>query len=493
MIPALIVLSSAIPGVLIFILAEDSRTARITLNLSGAILKLLLIAYLFHGVSQGRTFDLRFALMPGYDFVLQANALALLFVSLSAVLWLLTTIYAIGYLEGSPNLSRFFGFFSLCVSATTGIALAANPLTFLIFYETLTLATYPLVVHHGDRESLAAGRTYLVYTLAGGAVVFLATMWLHSLAGPLAFTQGGALRATGATAHPDQLVAIFALFIAGFGVKTGLVPLHSWLPAAMVAPAPVSALLHAVAVVKAGAFGIMRVTYEVFGIELADDLGVLIPLSIVACVTIIYGSLRALAQDDLKKRLAYSTVSQVSYIVLGISLFGPLGTIGGLAHLVHQGIMKITLFFCAGSFAETLGVKKVSQMNGIGRRMPLTMIAFTITALGMIGIPPLVGFISKWYLGLGAVTALQPWVLAVLMASTLLNAAYFLPIIHVAWFRERTEPWPVDHGTPGVDGSWWLLAPPLVTAALTIILGLLAEMPFSVQTWAQLIVRREYL
>jgi multicomponent Na+:H+ antiporter subunit D len=221
----------------------------------------------------------------------------------------------------------------------------------------------------------------------------------------------------------------------------------------------------------------------------------LLPLAIVASVTIIWGSLRALFQDDLKRRLAYSTVSQVSYIVLGVALFGPLGTIGGLVHLVHQGIMKITLFFCAGNYAETLGIHKVSEMDGVGRRMPWTTLAFTVGAFGMIGVPPLAGFISKWHLGLGALEAGMPWALAVLAASSLLNAAYFLPILHRAWFRPANAAWPEEKILPqrGWETAPLLLIPTLATAAATLLVGLFAAGAFSPLAWAKLIAAREYL
>jgi multicomponent Na+:H+ antiporter subunit D len=416
----------------------------------------------------------------------------LLFVTLSAFLWLLTTIYAIGYLEGSAHRSRFFGFFSLCVTSTTGVALAGNLPTFVFFYELLTLSTYPLVVHRGTERSLAAGRTYLRYTIAGGTLLLVAAVWLQGLTGPQVFARGGYLATLGEE-HAGSLRAIFAVSIVGLGVKAALVPLHGWLPQAMVAPAPVSALLHAVAVVKAGAFGIVRVIYEVFGIEFAQDLGVLAPVAGVAAFTIVYGSVRALTQDDLKKRLAFSTVSQVSYIVLGAATFGPVATVGGLVHLVHQGLMKITLFFCAGNLAETLGIHKVSEMSGVGRRMPLTMAAFTLGAFGMIGVPPLAGFISKWYLGTGALAAGKGWIIAVLAASTLLNAAYFLPVLYRAWFRPQEQPWPDTSHEPSPDAGRALLWPALITAAVSLAAGLLAAMPTSPLDWAKLIAQREYL
>jgi multicomponent Na+:H+ antiporter subunit D len=262
----------------------------------------------------------------------------------------------------------------------------------------------------------------------------------------------------------------------------------------MVAPAPVSALLHAVAVVKAGAFGIVRVVYDVYGVEFADRLGLLTGLAVAAAVTILYGSVRALMQDNLKKRLAYSTVSQVSYIALGTAILGPIATVGGVVHLVHQGLMKITLFFAAGNYAETLGVHKVSEMDGVGRRMPGTTLAFTIGALGMIGVPPIAGFVTKWYLGLGAVAAGQAaWVLPVLIASSLLNAAYFLPILYRAWFREPAADWPAEHIPAGrLETIGTLLWPPVVTAALALAAGLFAAAPYSPLEWAELIARREY-
>ncbi|WP_413895320.1 complex I subunit 5 family protein [Rhodoferax sp.] len=490
--PLLVLAISLATGLAVFFLGERRHRLRSALNLGGATLKLLLVAAMLWGVSRDHHYETRYELLPGIDFVLRADPLAMLFISLSAVLWLLTTLYAIGYLEGSPQRSRFFGFFSLCITAATGIALAGNLFTFFLFYELLTLATYPLVVHRGTDTALHAGKVYLAYTLAGGAVLLVGIAWLYSLVGPVEFARGGVLSQLPSGQH-GALRAIFVLLIAGLGVKAALVPLHGWLPVAMAAPAPVSALLHAVAVVKAGAFGIVRVVYEVYGIEFAASLGLLVPLAITACVTIVYGSLRALVQDDLKKRLAFSTVSQVSYIVLGTAVFGPIGTVGGLAHLVHQGIMKITLFFCAGNLAETLGIHRVSEMDGVGRRMPWTLAAFTVAAFGMIGVPPMAGFISKWTLGLGALDAHMPWVLGVLVVSSLLNAAYLLPILYAAWFKPQAGAWPAEMPRGRLETDWRLLGPPLVTALLTVGAGLFAATPFSPLDWAKLIATREYV
>lgn len=474
-----IVGSSLAPGILIFFLKEEQVALRTALNLFGAVFKVILVGVLLHGYFQGTTYEFRYLIGLDMEFHLRVDALALLFSALSSVLWLVTTVYAIGYLEGSANRRRFFGFFSICVTASTGIALAGNVVTFFIFYEFLTLATYPLVVHLGTKKALEAGRTYLWYTIGGGTVLFVGVVWLFVLVGSVEFGQTHLLQ----NLPPEQNLQLFILFcviISGLAVKAALVPLHGWLPAAMVAPAPVSALLHAVAVVKAGVFGITRMVYDVFGLELAGELGVLYPLAIIAAITIVFGSLRAIAQDDLKLRLAYSTVSQLSYITLGIALSGMLASVGAMVHLVHQGVMKITLFFCAGIIAETLKVYRISDMNGIGRRLPLTMTAFTVGAFGMIGLPPVAGFISKWYLGLGGLEAGYGWVVPLLLVSSLLNAIYFLPILRRAWFCEADGPWETHRTSRFWETPGMLLFPALFTAALSILLGLFAGSDWSV-------------
>ena len=489
--PLLLIATSLLPGLVIFALGEQRRGLRTALNLLGASVKLLLVFAMLWGVFHGQVYETVIPMLPGLDLTLRADPLPMLFVTLSAILWLVTTVYAIGYLEGSPNRSRFFGFFSLCVSSTVGIAMAGDLLTLLVFYEMLTLTTYPLVVHRGTEKALRAGRIYLAYTLAGSVLLLLAIAWLYTLTGDLCFREAGRLSDLSPELTPS-LRLIFAMLIAGFGVKAALVPFHGWLPQAMVAPAPVSALLHAVAVVKAGAFGIVRVVSDIYGIEFAGRLGVLLPLAVAASVTIVYGSIRALSQDDLKKRLAFSTVSQVSYILLGVALGTPLATIGGVVHLVHQGLMKITLFFCAGNLAERLHIHRVSEMDGAGRKMPWTMGCFTLGAFGMIGVPPLAGFVSKWYLAIGALDAGQPWVIGILAASSLLNAAYFLPIVYRAWFR----PAPREIGASGLTGRLeigsMLLMPPVATAALALLAGLLAASDFSPLAWSKVITSREF-
>ena len=487
LLPLAILMTSLGIAPVILAMPDHWRGLRTAVNLGAATVKVGLVTWLSVAVAGGAEFDGAVEIAPGLSLALQADALSVLFLALSAVLWFLTTLYAVGYLEGGTDRSRFFGFFSLCVASTVGIAMAANLFTFLVFFELLTLATWPLVVHRGSAEAHRAGRVYLVYTLGGGLALTLGTVWLYALAGDVPFVPRGVLGDL-PEAAPFALTAIFVLLIAGVGVKAALVPLHGWLPVSMVAPAPVSALLHAVAVVKAGAFGIMRIVYDVYGVETVQAMGLAGPLVGLAALTILWGSLRALMQDDLKKRLAYSTVSQVSYITLGVALISPVAAVGGLAHLVHQGIMKITLFLAAGNFAEGQGVKTVRAMDGMGRLMPGATIAFTIGALGMIGVPPLAGFVSKWYLGAGGLDAGRPLVIALLAGSSLLNAAYFLPILYRAWFRD-----PPPRAAHGRRIGWMLALPPAATAALVLVAGLLANAPFSPLGWTRFIVSLEYL
>ncbi len=490
--PLLIIGSSLIPGILILMLREDQSALRSILNLFGAVAKVSLIAWVFAGYMRGEEYAFILRLAPELTFALRVDLLGLFFATLSSVLWLITTLYAIGYLEGGQHRRRFFAFFSFCVTAATGIALSGNVITFFIFYEFLTLSTYPLVVHAGTDKAVNAGRTYLWYTIGGGTVLFLGVVGLYVLAGPIYFGQTEIV-ASLVSDNATLLAILFFLMLAGLAVKAAIFPLHSWLPISMVAPAPVSALLHAVAVVKAGAFGIIRLVYDVYGVDTAEQLNLLTPLAVLAAFTIIYGSVRAMYQDDFKKRLAYSTVSQLSYIALGVAIVGVLSSTGAIVHLVHQGIMKITMFFAAGIVAETYGYKKISELNGIGRRMPLTMGAFTIAVFGMIGLPPVAGFVSKWYLGLGAVEAGSHWVVLVLLTSSALNAAYFLPILYRAWFCEPEHD-VVQRLRPGrLETQALLLIPVVVTGLLSLAAGVFAAVAGSPLSIAREIAERLYL
>lgn len=490
--PLLILISSLIPGSLIMLLREEQVALRTFLNLFGAVAKVGLVAWVFAGYLRGEEYVFSFNLALDLTFALRVDQLGLLFATLSSVLWLVTTLYAIGYLEGGGHRRRFFAFFSFCVTASTGIALSGNVVTFFIFYEFLTLSTYPLVVHRGTDKAVEAGRTYLWYTIGGGTVLFLGVVGLFVVAGPIYFGQTEIIAGLTSTI-PTQLTILFFIMLTGLAVKAAIFPLHGWLPVSMVAPAPVSALLHAVAVVKAGAFGIVRLVYDVYGIGVADQMNLLTPLAVFAAFTIVYGSVRALFQDDFKKRLAFSTVSQLSYIALGVAIPGVLSTTGAIVHLVHQGIMKITMFFAAGNVAETYGYSKISQLNGIGRRMPLTMGAFTIAVFGMIGLPPIAGFVSKWYLGLGAVDAGSYWVVLVLLASSALNAAYFLPIVYRAWFCEMDDETVLPKYVGRLETKPLLLIPVVVTGLFSLAAGVFAAMGGSPLAIAREIAEKLYI
>ncbi|WP_256308075.1 cation:proton antiporter [Halobellus litoreus] len=373
--------------------------------------------------------------VPGVDLTLSADPLGMIFALLASALWLITSFYSIGYMRGLDEHSqtRYFAAFAGSVGAALGVAFASNLVALYVFYELLTVATYPLVAHDESDTARAAGRKYLTYTFGGGVAVLAGTVLVFWTTGTVAFTPGGI--ADLAAADPLLARAAFALLAGGFGVKAALIPVHSWLPDAMVAPTPVSGLLHAVAVVKSGVFGIARVVLDVFGPETVAQLGVGLPLAALAAVTIVVSSVIALRQDNLKRRLAYSTISQLSYIVLGLGLLSPAALIGGLLHIPAHAFMKLTLFFCAGAIHVETHTDDISDMAGIGKRMPLTMAAFGVASLGMAGLPLLAGFVSKWYLLIGSIDSGTAIFALVLLTSGLLNIGYFWPIVYQAFFQ----------------------------------------------------------
>jgi formate hydrogenlyase subunit 3/multisubunit Na+/H+ antiporter MnhD subunit len=324
----------------------------------------------------------------------------------------------------------------LAVFSAVSIALSKNLITFYIFYEALTLSTYWLVAHHEDSLSFAAGRKYLSYLLISGWFLFAAVVLTYAISDTTRFADGGIL--SNASASEFTLIILFILFALG-SLKAAWMPCHAWLPSAMVAPTPVSALLHAVAVVKAGVFGFVRIVCHVFGIELVGELGIGICLGVMASLTMILGSFLAIGEDNLKRRLAFSTISQLSYILFGVALLSPFGVKGAMVHIPFHGFMKITLFLCAGAIMVVTGKKEICQMAGVGRLMPVTMLAFTIGAIGMCGAPPVSGFISKWFLGLGTIQAGYWLFLAVILSSSLLDVIYFFPIVKTAFFDPPAE------------------------------------------------------
>ena len=446
-----------------------------------AFIKMGLVFSMLPGTLRGVVYVYDFVeFTPGIGIAFRADAYGMFFALVSSTLWLFTTIYAIGYMQGDRDRVRFFGFFALCVSTTVGVAFAENLLTFFLFYETLTICTYPLVVHAETPEALRAGRIYLTYTLIGGGFALVGAVMVNAVTGTLTLSQPGILSGD---LGPVTLAIIFTCLIIGFGVKAGIMPLHGWLPIAMVAPTPVSALLHAVAVVKVGAFGVTRVIYNVFGVELLSVLGFTVPLAYLAAFTIVASSTIALTQDHLKRRLAYSTISQLSYIVLGAALLTPLAATAAIIHVANQAFAKITMFFVVGAIARTTGKKYVSEIDGIAARMPISMAAFTIAALSFVGVPLTAGFITKWYLALGALQADAWWFVLVLIVSALLNAGYFFPIVHRAYFRPAKEPWPPLEEGRRFETAKTLLFPIVICAAYVLLLGVTAEvpgMPFSI-------------
>jgi multicomponent Na+:H+ antiporter subunit D len=411
-------------------------------------------------------------LAPGVALALRADALGLVFAGLSSGLWLLTTVYSVGYVRslGEHAQTRYFACFATAVASAVGVALSANLLTFFLFYEILTLATWPLVIHKETPEALRAGRVYLGYTLGAGAALLAGIAWVHRLAGTLDFVPGGLLP----PGTPAATVwGVLGLLLLGVGVKAAVMPLHAWLPLAMIAPTPVSALLHAVAVVKAGVFGTLRVVGYVVGPEAVADSGAGAALAALAGATILLASLAALAQDNLKRLLAYSTVSQLSYIVLGAALGTREALTGAVQHMVNHGSLKITLFFCAGAIYVATGRERVSELGGLGHRLPLTMGIFAVAALGLAGVPPAAGFLSKWYLIGGAVEGGAWPAVLVLLLSSLLNLAYFVPIVVAAFFG------PLRGGDEVHEPSPLLVAPLAVTAAAGVLLGLWPDAPLA--------------
>lgn len=469
---ALIIFAIAIPlfGMLLLPLFAHSPNLRESITFATGFTLVFIIYQLteFYFAGGRPELDL-WQIAPGFTLSFALRPLGIVFGLIASSLWVVSTLYSIGYMRTNGEISqtRFYTCFAVAISATMGIAFSANLLTLFIFYEILTISTYPLVVHHGA-AAMKGGRTYLgILLTASMGLLFPAMLVVWTLTGSFTFTRGGIL--SGTELETWQIGLLLAAFVYGLA-KSAVMPLHRWLPAAMVAPVPVSALLHAVAVVKAGVVSLMLVVIYIFGVDflrqkIAADWMAGEWLAYIACITIVGGSWIALKKDELKARLAYSTISHLSYIVLGIALLSPLSLVGGVIHIAAHAFAKITLFFAAGAITTQTGYKYVSQLNGVGRSMPWTFACFTIGSLSLIGVPLTLGFVSKWYLLLGAFDAHHYVAIAALTISTLLNAAYLLPIIVKGFFRVKDE-----EQAPVKEAPITMVAAMIIASLFTILL-----------------------
>jgi len=476
--PLLAVLVSSI-GALFIIAAGKNPNLRESWSIIVGVLKLLIVLSMIptvvydHQIIEYSLFNL----LPGIEIGFRVDAFGLLFAMGASILWIATSFYSIGYMRSTNENSqtRYYTCFAVSLSMTIGVAFSANLFTMFLFYEGLTLITYPLVAHKETPEAKKGARKYVIYLLGAAKTFIVAGIILtYNLAGTLEFSKSGIFPTLVQSAHPNLLYLIFTLFLFGFA-KCAIMPFHSWLPAAMVAPTPVSALLHAVAVVKTGVFTVLRVVLFIFGADLMREIGVDVFAITFASLTIIIASLMALSRDNLKARLAFSTISQLSYIILGAVLLTPSAMIGGIIHITNHAFSKITLFFCAGSIYVSTHKTEVSQLNGIGKKMPWTMAAFTIATLSMIGVPPASGFITKWYLVIGSLERHSMAVLAVLLASSFLNAAYFIPIVYKAFFKTEDSEITQElksHENAVIKEIPFMVVPLTLTAIVSVVLGL---------------------
>lgn len=462
------------------ILAKGHPNRREGVSFLAAALAFFGVLSMAPGVLRGTVYEYTLCtLLPGISLRFAVDGLGIIFALIATFLWGFATSYNIGYMRSLNEhaQTRYFFCFGIAIFGALGVAFSANIFTLYLFYEVITVFTYPLVAHHQDEEGFAGARKYLVYLMGTSKLFLLPAMVLtYVLTGTLDMNFSsivhGIFPADVVAQSPNLVRVTYVLYIAGLA-KAALMPFHNWLPSAMVAPTPVSALLHAVAVVKAGVFSVCRIMLSVFGVDTMHSLWLGIPTAYLAAFTIVVASLIALTKDDIKARLAYSTVSQLSYVIIGVALLTPSAIQGGLLHIPHHAFSKITLFFGAGAIYVACHIKKISEMNGLGRRMPWTFTAFGIASLSMIGMPPVCGFVSKWYLVNGALQAEQIWLLGALLLSTLLNAGYFVPIFYRAFFM---DPAPEAHIDQYAEAPLVMVVPLCLTAAISVLLGVYPQL-----------------
>lgn len=442
-----------------------------------ALLMFSVIACMFPDIHAGKVLRYQiFDIMPGLSLTLRADAMSLIFAGAASFLWMLAVFYSAGYMRGhhEANQTRFNTCFALALFGAIGCAFSDNLLTMYFFYEVVSIVTYPLVAHHQDKEGYEGAKKYMVYlTTTAKGLVLPAMVVIYCITGTLDFPTNVHTGIAGLAQGNQVLVTCaYAACILGFA-KNGVMPFHSWLPSAMVAPTPVSALLHAVAVVKVGVFSTTRVMLYGFGVDTMHAFGLGIPTAYFVGITILVASVIALSKDNLKARLAYSTVSQLSYIILGVALLTPAGVEGGLMHIAAHAFAKITLFFCAGAIYVAAHKKDISEMSGLGRVMPFTFGAFALASLSMIGVPGSGGFVSKIYLLVGAMDAGQIGILLILVASTILNAAYFTPVITTAFFGKLSEE---DRHHLHGEAHPSMLIPLCITAVISVLIGFFPDL-----------------
>jgi multicomponent Na+:H+ antiporter subunit D len=475
--PVLAVLVSLLVVPLIMATGEKRPNLREFWSILAGIIKFSIVISMAPVIFSGHNIEYTLiSFYEGIDIKFRVDALGLLFATISSFLWIVTTFYSIGYMRSAKEHSqtRFFTCFAISLSAAIGVAFSANLITLFVFYEILSLATVPLVGHKETPEAIEGARKYFLYLLSLSKTLLLSGIIIvYMVAGTTDFQSNGLLQNLQGQ-HSTLLFVGFFLFLFGFA-KAGIMPVHNWLPSAMVAPTPVSALLHAVAVVKVGVFSVLRVVFHIYGIDLMASLNLGIITAYIVSFTILVGSIIALSKDNLKARLAYSTISQLSYVILGAVLLTPSSMAGGIVHIANHAFSKITLFFCAGSLYAAAHKTEISQLSNIGRKMPWTMAAFFIGSLSMIGVPPAAGFISKWYIALGSIEANQIPILMILLASTILNAAYFLPITYKAFF-EKEKPDNAHHGDnhhhEEIKEIPMVVIPLVLTAIISLIIGI---------------------
>ncbi|MDK9709387.1 MAG: monovalent cation/H+ antiporter subunit D family protein [Desulforhopalus sp.] len=459
-------------GTLGVMLKGDKENIREAISSVSSILLLLVVGSMVPAVWNGKTLIFKmFTILPGVSVTLRADSMSMIFALVASSLWTIAVFYSMGYMRGLKEhaQTRFNACFALAIFGAIGVAFSDNLFTMYLFYEIVSVCTYPLVAHHQDDEGYNGGRKYLVYLTATAKAFLLPAMILiYVLTGTLDFAPNISTGIFPQSVNSTLVIMLYIFCIFGFA-KNGIMPFHHWLPGAMVAPTPVSALLHAVAVVKVGVFCTTRVMLYVFGTDTMHALNLGIPTAYFVGFTVIAASVIALSKDNLKSRLAYSTVSQLSYIVMGVALLTEPGIQGGLIHIVNHAFSKITLFFCAGAIYVATHKKLISEMEGLGKTMPFTFGAFAIASLSMIGAPPVAGFITKWNLLVGSVQAHQIGILLILIASTMLNAAYFAPITYKAFFGKRPENEPY---TGIKEAPLAMLIPILIACAISIIIGI---------------------